>query len=87
MHGYAHSPALLAWVQISWYLKQIRTTPPRSPAHRLEHHAGRHVARPTRTLSTTPSIFGAPPPKALAAVQPATRPGQLCRVAFVTVTH
>ena len=42
-----------------------RSRRPPSQSHRLEHHAGRHVALPTRTLATT-LPFGAPPPKALA---------------------
>ena len=49
MHG---SLALLAWVQISWYLKQIRkdrVVPVVSPTG-WSIMRGRHVARPIRTL-------------------------------------
>ena len=49
MHG---SLALLAWVQISWYLKQIRkdrAVPVVNPTG-WSIMRGRHVARPTRTL-------------------------------------
>jgi hypothetical protein len=53
MHGsLALWPALLAWAQISWYLKQIRkdrAVPVVNPTG-WSIMRGRHVARPTRTL-------------------------------------
>ena len=74
---------------ISWYLEQIRKDRivPRSQSRRLEHHAGRDVARPTRTLGTTPSIFGATLRGHSRQFSPPHDRAEPCRGDFVTVTQ
>ena len=59
---------------------------PRSQSHRLEHHAGCRMTRPTRTLGTTPHIFG-PLRRPSRQFSPRHDRANLARGDFVTVTH
>jgi len=61
-----------------------RSRRPHSQSHGLEHHAGRHVALPTRTLATTPAS-SARRLRRHSRFSPPHDRAQPCRGDFVTV--